>query len=70
MAAKKTEFYRCRESFVATMPDGELVSVRKGELVRAGHEIMKRREQLFEPARGMGRFDVEQMTAGPGEKRA
>lgn len=72
MTARKTkpEFYRARESFVATMEDGELVSVSRGELVRAGHTILKRREHLFESADSVGRFtQIEQATAAPGEKR-
>ena len=69
MAPKaKPKFYRCKEGFVATI-DGEQVGVPAGEIVRAGHSIMDRREDFFEPIESFGRFDVEQATAAPGEKR-
>jgi hypothetical protein len=68
MPAKKPEYYRAKEAFV-TMYNGDQTSVQAGELVRAGHPIMKRREDLFEPVSSFGRFDVEQATAAPGEKR-
>lgn len=66
--AKKPDFYRAKEAFV-TQFEGDQVSVAAGELVRAGHPILKRREDLFEPVSDFGRFDVEQATAAPGEKR-
>jgi hypothetical protein len=66
--AKKPEFYRAKESF-GTMFKGEQISVAAGEFVRAGHPILKRREEHFEPVDNFGRFDVEQATAAPGEKR-
>jgi hypothetical protein len=68
---KKVEFYRAKESFV-TVFEGEQLSVGARELVRAGHKLLKRREELFEPVENFGRFDrpeVEQATAAPGEKR-
>jgi hypothetical protein len=68
MPKKKSDYYRCKESFVA-VHDGDQISVPAGEIVRAGHPIMKRREELFEPIESFGRFDVEQATAAPGEKR-
>lgn len=45
-------------------------TVHKGDLIRKGHPIIKGREALFEPAQGYVRFEVEQTTAAPGEKRA
>ena len=51
------QFYRAKEGFGA-MQDGELIHVAAGELVRAGHPILKRREDLFEPVENFGRFDV------------
>lgn len=69
MAKQKADYYRAKEGFGATMPDGEVVHVAAGEIVSAGHSIMKRREDLFEPVDSFGRFDVEQATAAPGEKR-
>ncbi len=66
--ASKPKYYRCKESFV-TQYNGETVNVAAGEIVRAGHPILKRRESHFEPVDHFGRFDVEQATAAPGEKR-
>jgi hypothetical protein len=42
---------------------------RPGEIVRAGHPLLKGREEHVEPVESFGRFDVEQATAAPGEKR-
>lgn len=64
----KIDLYMAKESFAATI-DGDYVSVSKGDLVRAGHPILKGRESLFVPAEGYVRFDVEQATAAPGERR-
>jgi hypothetical protein len=77
MAKAKPKYYRAKEGF-ATMFDGEQTFIAAGELVRAGHPILKRREDLFEPVSSFGRFDtdsgdeqpeVEQATAAPDEKR-
>lgn len=65
---RKVDLYMARESFATTL-DGDIVSVSKGDLVRAGHPIMKGREDQFEPAEGYVRFDIEQATAAPGEVR-
>jgi len=46
---KNPELYQAKESFV-TMFNGEQVAVAAGELVRAGHPILKGREELFKPA--------------------
>jgi hypothetical protein len=64
----KIDLYEARESFV-TMLDGEQVAVSRGDLVRKGHPLLKGRDELFRPAEGYIRFDVEQATAAPGEKR-
>jgi hypothetical protein len=69
MAKEKVELYRANQS-AATVFEGEEVFVKEGDLVRAGHDILKGREWLFEPAEGYVRFDVEQATAAPGEKRS
>jgi hypothetical protein len=68
MMAKKADIYQAKESFV-TMLDDEQVAVSKGDLVRAGHPLLKGRDELFEPAEGYVRFDVEEATAAPGRKR-
>jgi hypothetical protein len=47
----------------------EFLTVMKGDLVRAGHPVMKNRERFFELAESHVRFDVEQATAAPGERR-
>lgn len=66
--ARTTDLYQARESFVTQM-DGDTISVTKGDLIRKGHPLLKGRDELFEPAEGYVRFDVEQATAAPGEKR-
>lgn len=71
MPRKKPDYYRAKEGFV-TVFEGDQISVAAGELVRAGHPLLKRREELFAPVEDFGRFDraeVEQATAAPGEKR-
>jgi hypothetical protein len=68
MAREKVELYKANQS-AATMFDGENVFIHEGDLVRAGHPILKGREWLFEPAEDYVRFDVEQASAAPGEKR-
>ena len=68
MMAKKADIYQAKESFV-TMLDDEQVAVSKGDLVRTGHPLLKGRDELFEPAEGYIRFDVEEATAAPGRKR-
>jgi hypothetical protein len=65
---RKVDLYQAKESFV-TQLEGEQVSVAAGDLVRAGHPLLKGREELFKPAKNWVRFDVEQATAAPGEKR-
>lgn len=61
------ELYVARETFTAVI-EGRQEMVRKGrDLVRAGHPLLKQYPTMFKPARV--RFDVEQATASPGEKR-
>jgi hypothetical protein len=64
----KAELYMANQS-AATIVDGENVFVKEGDLVRAGHPILKGRDWLFVPAEGYVRFDTEQATSAPGEKR-
>lgn len=69
MARQKTpEYMMATESFVTTI-DGTPQQVSKGDLVHPDHPILRGRESLFAPAKGHVRFDVEQATAAPGEKR-
>ena len=64
----KVEYYQAVESFV-TMLDGEPTQVSAGDLVHPDHPILRGRPELFRPAKGHVRFDVEQATSAPGEKR-
>lgn len=68
MPRERVEYFQAVESFV-TMLDGEPTQVSAGDLVHPDHPILKGRAQLFKPAKNYIRFDVEQATAGPGEKR-
>jgi hypothetical protein len=70
MPAKRTasDYYRANQGFATTL-DGEPLFVAKGELVHKDHPLLKGRKDLFDPAENFGRFDVEQATAAPEEKR-
>lgn len=73
MSKPKSGFWKANQGF-ATTYEGEPLFVQKGELVRHGHPLLKGRDELFEPADRVSRFDevddgVEQATAAPGEKR-
>lgn len=61
---KKIERYQAKEAFGVTL-DGEPIVVNAGEIVRAGHPILKGRENLFEKVESFGRFDVETAEAKP-----
>jgi hypothetical protein len=69
-ARKKVERYRAKHAF-GVMYEGEHITIPEGEIVRAGHPLLKGRDEHFEPVESFGRFDVdvEQATAAPGEKR-
>ena len=64
----RVDLYVCKESFY-TENDGQPESVRKGDLVRAGHPILRRHMSLFDPIDKHIRFDVEAATAAPGQLR-
>jgi hypothetical protein len=66
--AAKTDLYQAKESFGIQL-EGEQITVQAGDLVRSGHPILKQAPDLFEPAGSYVRFDVEQTTKAPGEKR-
>lgn len=73
--AKKLERLRAKQAF-GVMYDGELIQIHKGEIVRVGHPLLTSLGRAavaehFEPVESFGRWDVdvEQATAGPGEKR-
>jgi hypothetical protein len=68
--SRRPTHYRAKHAF-GVMYEGEQITVAQGEIVRAGHPLLKGRDEHFEPVTTLGRFDtdVEQATAGPGEKR-
>lgn len=68
---RKVVRYRAKYAF-GVMYEGENITVPAGEVVRAGHPLLKGRSEHFEPVESFGRFDVdvEQATAAPGELRA
>ncbi len=68
MPAKKVTHYRAKHAF-GVMLDGEQITVAAHEIVRAGHPLLEGRDEHFEAVESFGRFDVEQATAAPGEKR-
>jgi hypothetical protein len=67
---REVQRFRAKHAF-GVMYEGEHITVAQGEIVRAGHPLLRGREEHFEPAESFGRFDVdvEQATAAPGEKR-
>jgi hypothetical protein len=66
--ANKTTMYRAKApAFVEIR--GVEYHVHEGDLVREGHELLKAMPDHFVPADDVVRFDVEQATAAPGEKR-
>lgn len=71
-AARKTttdggEIFVAKQSFTTEL-DGAPISVFGGVTrVRAGHPLLKGREELFEPLKV--HYDVEAATAAPGETR-
>jgi hypothetical protein len=65
---RSPERYRAKWAF-GVRYEGEQITIDKGEIVRAGHPLLRGRMEHFEPAESFGRFDVEQATAAPGERR-
>jgi hypothetical protein len=60
--------YEAIESFSIQHPHGgHPVAVNHGDTVREGHWLLKGREHLFRLQ--TPRYEVEQATAAPGEKR-
>jgi hypothetical protein len=56
-----------KDGFTANIDGGD-VTFTKYTYVREGHWILDKYPELFEPVRVQ--YDVEQATAGPGERRA
>jgi hypothetical protein len=67
--AKKPRYYRAKTSFPVTEGGILADSVREGEVLSANHPYVERYTDMLEPTEKFGRFDVEQATAAPGEKR-
>lgn len=67
-SARKTEFFVARESFHADI-DGVPTVVSKGEIARVGASVLDTHAGYFEPIDRHVRYDVEQATAAPGERR-
>jgi hypothetical protein len=65
---ERVQYMQAKQSFV-TMFNGEPTQVSAGDLVHPDHPILQGRAELFQPAKNHIRFDVEQATASPGEKR-
>jgi len=74
MPEKTKGYYKARHAF-GVMFKGEQLTVAEGELVPAGHPLLKQLgkpgvEEHFEEVTSFGRWDkVETATAAPGEKR-
>jgi hypothetical protein len=68
-AKKKADYYRVKTSFGVAV-DGEQITVHAGEIVPADSKLIKQVGlEHFEEVSSFGRWDVEQATAAPGEKR-
>lgn len=65
---KVVDLYTALETFTAR-DNGQIYNVQRGDLVRAGHPLLKGREHLFALAEDRVRFDIETATAAPGELR-
>lgn len=65
---KQTDIYVAKRSFHVEL-DGERIFVTQGERVRAGHQLLARYADAFEPVDTTVHYDVEQATAAPGERR-
>jgi hypothetical protein len=72
-ASKTSGKYKARHAF-GVQYKGEFITVPAGEFVSVDHPLLKQLgkaavEEHFELVTSFGRFDVEQATAAPGEKR-
>lgn len=70
---RKADYYKARHAF-GVMYEGEQITVHAGEIVPVNSPLLKQlgpvaTEEHFEPVTSFGRWDVEQATAAPGEKR-
>jgi hypothetical protein len=70
---RKADYYKVRQSF-GVMIDGEQMTIHADEIVSVDSVLYKQlssaaREEHLVPVTSFGRWDVEQATAAPGEKR-
>jgi hypothetical protein len=65
---KQPDLYVAKQSFWHEL-DGVPTFVAQGERVRHGHELLRACGDYFEPADTTVKYDVEQATAAPGERR-
>lgn len=64
----QADIYVAKTSFACEL-DGEPVQVTAGERIRVGHPLLRAQPGHFEPVDSTVHYDVEQATAGPGERR-
>lgn len=64
----QADIYVAKVAFFAEV-DGEQIAVAAGERVRSGHPLLDSQREYFEPVDERVKYDVEQATAAPGEKR-
>lgn len=69
MPSTATTMRKATVTYWTDIGDGPL-RVNRGELVPADHPLVQDNPQNFEDANVESRFEVEQTTAAPGEKRA
>jgi hypothetical protein len=65
---RAAEIYVARHGFACSL-DGEEVRVAEGERVRYGHPLLRSHADMFKPVDEDVKYDVEQATAAPGERR-
>jgi hypothetical protein len=62
-----------RESFTCTLPNGDPIVCKPGDLFPEDHPVVRGREHLFVDVASLARSTpasaVERATAGPGERR-
>jgi hypothetical protein len=64
-----TDIYIAKESGSCEIDGQPHIFVKGVTRVRAGHQLLKACPDYFEPADKEIHYDLEQATAGPGEKR-
>lgn len=64
-----TRLLRSKQDYWTTLPGFGAVHVVRGELVPSDHPLVAANPEHYEDAKQSTRFEVEQATAAPGEKR-